>query len=143
VGIVADFFVAPPAFALERNARIRNDEAILSDGFERAQYKNFLPMALGMLWAILRHEKWDARRHDLEHVCHTENGERWLVRFPDELTYLISILDETTIDAVASDWVNREVPGNSEELKPVLQDLKKLAAGARKDGRALFLWGTL
>jgi hypothetical protein len=51
---------------------------------------------------------------------------------------LISILDETTIDAVANAWVNREVPGNSEELKPVLQDLKKLAAQARKDGRALF-----
>ena len=42
MGIVADFFAAPPAYALECNARIRDAQAILSDGFERAQYKNFL-----------------------------------------------------------------------------------------------------
>jgi hypothetical protein len=139
VGIDADFFIAPLAYALECNVRIRDDRATLSDGFERARYKNFLPMALSMLWAILRHEKWDARRHDLEHVCHTEDGERLLVRFPDDLTYLIAILDEPTIDEVAKAWVNREVPGSSEELKPVLRDLKKLASQAQKDRRALFL----
>jgi hypothetical protein len=143
VGIIADFFVAPPAYALECNKHIEDTRAILSDGFERAEYKNFTPIALGMLWAILRHEKWDANRHRLEHVCHAENGERWLLRFPDALTHLLSVLDEPTIDAVAIAWVNREVPGNSEELKPILRDLKRLAAHAQKDGRALFLWGTL
>jgi hypothetical protein len=143
VGIDADFFIAPAAYALECNAHIGDAQAILSDGFERARYKNFLPMALGMLWAILRHEKWDARRHSLEHVCHTENGENLLYRFPDELTYLISVLDEPTIGTVAKAWVNREVPGNSEQLKPVLRDLKKLAGQAQKDGRALFLWARL
>jgi hypothetical protein len=143
VGIIADFFVAPPAYALECNKRIEDARAILSDGFERAEYKNFTPVALGMLWAILRREKWDTRRHDLEQVCHAENGESWLVRFPDELTYLLSVVDEPTTDAVAKAWVNREVPGNSEELKPVLRDLKRLAAQAQKNGGALYLWGSL
>jgi hypothetical protein len=57
VGIIADFFVAPPTYASECYTLIQDDRAILSDGFERAEYKNFTPIALGMLWAILRHEK--------------------------------------------------------------------------------------
>jgi hypothetical protein len=114
----------------------------LGNADERAEYKNFTPIALGMLWAILRREKWDARRRDLEHVCRAENGESWLLRFPDELTHLLSVLDEPTVDAVAKAWVNREVPGNSEELKPALRDLKRLAAQAQKNGGTLYLWGS-
>jgi hypothetical protein len=144
VAIVADFFIAPPAYALECTKLIQGGDAILSDGFERARYKNFTPIALGMLWAILGNEKWDVHRHDLEHVCHAENGAGWLVRFPDELTDLISRLDDTAINRVAEAWVHpREVPSSSEELKPVLHDLKRLAAQARTNGGTLYLWGSL
>jgi hypothetical protein len=144
VGIAADFFVAPPTYALECTRLIQGGGAVLSDGFERAQYKNFTPIALGMLWAVLRNEKWDASRHALEHVCHAENGESWLLRFPDELRDLISLLDEREINRVADAWAHpREVPSNAEELKPVLRDLKRLAAQARKNGGALYLWGSL
>jgi hypothetical protein len=116
----------------------------LSDGFERARYKNFTPIALGMLWAVLRNEKWDSNRHDLELVCHSENGEAWLLRFPDALRDLIALLEETAIDRVADAWAHpREVPGTSEELRPVLQDLKRLAAQARNNRGELYLWGSL
>ncbi len=144
MGVLADFFVAPPAYALECTKLIQGGGTTLSDGFERARYKNFTPIALEMLWAVLRNEKWDSNRHTLEHVCHAENGETWLLRFPDALRDLIALLDETAIDRVADAWVHpREVPGTSEELRPVLQDLRRLATQARNNGGTLYLWGSL
>jgi hypothetical protein len=82
MALLTEFFVAPPAYALECTKLVQRGGAILTDDFERARYKNFTPIALGMLWAILRNEKWDANRHALEHVCRAENGETWLLRFP-------------------------------------------------------------
>jgi hypothetical protein len=144
MALLAEFFVAPPAYALEWTKLVQLGGAILTDDFERARYKNFTPIALGMLWAILRSEKWDVNRRALEHVCRAENGETWLLRFPDELTDLISLLDETAINRVADGWAHpREVPGTSDELKPVLRDLKRLAAQARKNAGTLYLWGSL
>jgi hypothetical protein len=96
-----------------------------------------------MLWAILRHEQWDAERHRLEHVSHTEGGESWLYRFPDEMVHRLSALNEADLHQVADAWVHREVPGNSDELLPVLQDLKQLAVLAQMYGRNLYLWGSL
>ena len=144
MGILADFFIAPPGYAFDCGALAPGNGTILSDGFERAQYKNFTPLALEMLWAILRQEKWDAKRHRLEDVCHAENGESWLLRFPDELVHWISTADETTINHAANIWAgNKEVPGNPEELKPVLRDLKMLATQAQNRGRKLYLFGSL
>jgi hypothetical protein len=93
MGLLADFFVATPEDAL---AYGQCGGRPLSDRFQRAEYKNFTPLALEKLWAILRHETWDPKRHSLEHVCHAENGETWLFRFPSELVHLLSILDEAT-----------------------------------------------
>ena len=97
-----------------------------------------------MLWAILRGEQWDVRRHDLEHISHTEGGESWLFRFPDELVQRLSALEQADLRQAADDWVHpREVPGNSDDLLPVLRDLKKLAILAQMQGRNLHLWGSL
>jgi hypothetical protein len=94
--------------------------------FLRAEYKNLTPLALGMLWAILRHEKWDVSHHRLEHVFHTEDGESWLERFPDEFVFRISVLGETTASQAADAWARSdEVRSSSDELKPVLRDLKR------------------
>jgi len=143
VGILADFVVAAPEDALEYGTLIREGRPISPDRFQRAEYKNFTPLALGTLWAILRHEKWDVKRHWLEDVWHADNGEEWLFRFSDELTELLAALDEAAINADADAWVGREVPGNAEELKPVLRDLKELAVQAQQRRRSLYLWGSL
>jgi hypothetical protein len=143
VRFLADFIVAAPEDALEYGRLIREGRPISPDRFQRAEYKDFTQLALGMLWAILRHEKWDVKRHRLEDVWHADNGEGWLFRFPDELTELIGALDEAAINADAHAWVGREVPGDADELKPVLRDLKELAIQARQRGRGLYLWGSL
>jgi hypothetical protein len=142
VGLIADFVVATPDDALQYESLVQGPRPLPPDCFERAEYKNFTPLALEMLWAILQHEKWDSRRHSLDHVFHTD--ETWLMRFPDELVNLISLLDEATATRAADIWARaKEVPGNSDELKPVLRDLKHLAIQAQKSGRSLYLWVSL
>ncbi len=76
-----------------------------------------------MLWAILRKEEWEPRRHSLEHVSHKENGESWLYRFPDNFVYLLAALNAKAVRQVAAAWANsEEMHTNSEELEPILQD---------------------
>ena len=121
MGLLADFVVATPEDALKYESFLEHGNWVPADRFRRAQYKNFTPLALGFLSAILRHEKWDVERHGLEDVSHTD--ETWLQRFPEELVNLISMLDEAAANRVADAWAqNKEVPGNSNELEPVLLD---------------------
>lgn len=142
MGLLADFVVATPEDAFQYESFLEHSNQVPPDRFRRAQYKNFTPLALGLLWAILRHEKWDVERHGLEDVSHTD--ETWLQRFPEELVNLISMLDEAAASSVADAWAqNKEVPGNSNELEPVLLDLKHLAIQAQKSGQSLYLWVSL
>jgi hypothetical protein len=85
-----------------------------------------------------------APRTILEHVSHAEGGESWLLRFPDELVQRLSALEEADLRQVSdARALPREVPGNSDELLPVLRDLKQLSIQAQMQGRNLYLWGSL
>jgi len=144
VGLISDFVVASPEDVLQYGSLLRSGKAFPANRFQRAEYKNLTPLALGMLWAILRHEKWDVSHHQPEHVFHTEDGESWLERFPGEFVCRISVLGETTASQAAEAWARSdEVRSSSDELKPVLRDLKRLATQARKSGQSLYLWGSL
>jgi hypothetical protein len=144
VGLLADFFVATPEDALQYGTFVQNGEPIPADRIQVVSYKNFTPLALERLWAILRREEWDVKRHNLEYVFHSEDGESWLFRFPNEMVQRLSALKETDLHQVAGAWVNPpEVPGNSDELLPVLMDLKQLAARSQMHDRNVYLWGSL
>jgi hypothetical protein len=144
VGLLADFFVSTPEDALQYGAFVQHGRPVPPDRFQLASYKNFTPLALEMLWAILLDEQWNEKRHSLEHVSHTEGGESWLLRFPDELVQRLSNLKGEDLGRVADAWVGpREVPGNSDELLPVLQDLNQLSIQAQINSKNLYLWGSL
>jgi hypothetical protein len=74
VGVIADFVVAVPEDALQYESFVQRPRLPPPDSFERAEYKNFTPLALEMLWAILQHEEWDSKRYCLEHVSHTDEN---------------------------------------------------------------------
>jgi hypothetical protein len=145
MGLLTDFVVASSKDALQYESHVLEGTPIPPDRFQHACYKNFTPLAVEMLWASLRGEPWDVERHSLEHVYHTGDGETWLERFPDELVHRLSALNEADQDQVADAWARaeEEVPGNSEELRPVLRDLHQLAIHAQKTGRSMYLWGSL
>ena len=66
----------------------RDDEAVRYDTApdqfaERAQYKNFTPLELSALWAIMRDTEWDVSSRD-EFPCllQEDDGERLIHGFP-------------------------------------------------------------
>ena len=66
----------------------RDDEAVRYDTApdqfaERAQYKNFTPLELSTLWAIMRDTEWDVSSMD-EFPCllQEDDGERLIHGFP-------------------------------------------------------------
>jgi hypothetical protein len=143
VGLLADFFVSTPEDALQYGALIQHRKSVPPDRFQLASYKNFTPLALEMLWAILLDEQWSVRRHSLEHVFHAEGEESWLFRFPDELVQHLANLKEADLHQVADAWADpREVPGNSDQLLPVLQDLQQLSIQAQTNAKNLYFWGS-
>lgn len=142
MGLIADFIVASPDDALRY--RVLLGRPLPPDRYELAEYKNFTTLALEKLWALLLGEEWDVDRHRLETIAIWENGEQWLFRFPEEFVHLLSGLDPSVMRRTAQAWVDpREVPGNADELMPVLYDFRRLATQARQKNKGLYLWGSL
>ena len=143
MGLLSDFIAATPEHAFQYETFVPYGDRVLPDHFWRAHYKNFTPLALEMLWAILRNDRPDAGPRKLEAVSHAD-GKTWLFRFPDELARLIAGLDETTADQIARAWERcGEVKSSSDELRPILLDLNHLAKQAQRSGCSLYLWVSL
>jgi hypothetical protein len=58
---VHDFFVAGPEDALQYESLVHAGNPLPQDRFERCEYKNFTPLALELLWAILCGKNGEAR----------------------------------------------------------------------------------
>ena len=135
MGVLADMYVS------------RDDEAVrydsTPDGFaERAQYKNFTPLELSMLWAIMRGIEWDVALMD-EFPCllQQEGGERLIHRLPAAMVTDLSKLAPEQIAAVTPKWAaTQELGWPPEETRPVIEDLARLARQASDSGRSLYLW---
>jgi len=144
MGLLADFVVTSPSDALQYASLLREGNSLPAQRFERCEYKNYTPLSLGLLWALLANEKLDAKRHKLETVRIADGGHTWLLRFPDEFTKLIADVDEQLIRRIAHTWANEDdVPGDGEDNVPVLKDVKRLAIQAQIKGHNLYLWGSL
>ena len=144
MGLIADFVVATPQDAIRYESLLQEGKAVPPERYARAEYKNFTPLALGMLWAILSHEAWNGERHQFHDISHTGNGKTWLLRFPDEFVTLLATFDAASDDQIAAAWIaTGEVRGTHDNLKSVLRDLKHLAIRTRDGGRYLYLWGSL
>ena len=144
MGLIADFFVASPSDALRYASPVEAGNAKPEESFEKCEYKNYTNLSLGLLWAVLRNETWNAERHDLAVVSITDGGGSWLFRFPDEFVSLIAGIDEGAINRIAGAWADHiDVPGDGPDNEPVLLDLKRLATHAMQQERQLYLWGSL
>jgi hypothetical protein len=144
MGLLADFVVASPSDALQYASLMREGNSLPAHRFESCEYKNYTPLSLGLLWALLANEKWDAKRHKLETVTIADGGHTWLLRFPDEFAKLIVEIDERKIQRIAYTWADDDdVPGDGADNEPVIEDLKRLAIQAQIKGHNLYLWGSL
>jgi hypothetical protein len=143
MGLLANFIVATREDALKYDTHLESESPLPPGRFQIAAYKNFTDLALGKLWAALCDEEWRVDRHRLEYMGDPREEGTWLFRFPTEFVHLLSSMNGDGMDRIAGAWMSEEVPGNADELKPVLRDLRYLAGEARLADKNLFLWLSL
>jgi hypothetical protein len=144
MGIISDFVLASPEDALLYYQYVVITEGSLPAAFERAEYKNYPPPQLDMLWAILRHERWTPDRHRFEHICHEADGFRALERFPNDFVGLLAGLDDAAMGGAIHAWMAAaELRGTAEDHRRPLDDLRRLASRAVHEGKGLYLYLSL
>ena len=137
MGILADLFVAHPDDAVAYEERLGSRSA----RFEVRQFNGFTQLELEILWAMVAGEEWSPERHQLEAIG--EPSESWLFRFPDAFVGRLASLGPD-LHPLASRWAAiEELACAPDEIKPVLEALVSLAKSAQKNGKGLFLWGSL
>jgi hypothetical protein len=144
--ILSDFFVASPEQALRyANRSVEPDGASEIAALLRpAAYRGFTTLQLGMLWAMLEGVAWNVKRHKLENIWWSDDGEAWLNRFPDELTRLLADASADQLAATLVKWAGTEEVGYSpDNLAPVLNVLQTLAKHAVATNASVYLWGSM
>lgn len=139
MGLIADFIVATESDALKYAA-----SGGVLDSIEQCGHKNYTPLSIAVLWAVLDNEILNPEHHDLETVSIADSGESWLFRFPDKLSEQIAQIDSDRVGIIAAKWADsEEVPGDGPDNEAVLYDLIRLCNSAKTGFRGLYLWGSL
>ena len=137
MGILSEFFVASP------EAAQACEDLIHTRAFEdQAAYTGFTGLELADLWAILAGTDYAPEQHLLESVHDAQDS--WLERFPAPFVALLAGLDDQGLASAQLQWAaSEELQLAPDVLRPVLEDLRRLAAKALAEGKGLYLWGSL
>ena len=135
MGVLSDIYIS------------RDDEAVeydtAADKFsERAQYKGMTPLELSTLWAILRGVEYDFDSID-EFPClfEKDGGERLIHGFPKAMLTALGQLTPDRIPAVTAKWAaTEELSCPPADIRPVVEEMVRLARLAAASGRHLYLW---
>jgi len=144
MGLIADFFVATPDEA-RRYASMDEDDWVASRALERLEMKGLTGLSMGLLEADLLGVPWDVEKHMLRNVARPdpESEETWAIDvFSADYVALLVDAPATRIESAAAAWRAREeMEGWREaEVLEFLQDLRRLAASARDQGKRLYLY---
>lgn len=135
MSLLADIYISP------------DDEAVKYDTTpdqfaDRAQYKGFTPLELSMLWSIMRGVEWDVAMMD-EFPCllQIDGGERLIHRLPSAMVTELAALSPDRVASVTAAWAaTEELSCSPEDIRPVVDDLVRLARRATETSRSLHLW---
>lgn len=134
---LADIYIAP------------TDEADRYDGasskFERIEAKRLTPLELSTLWAILSVEEWDMPHlNAFESILDRSDDGYSIYRFPTAFVESLALLDETKVDDVSRQWAETdELACDPDDIRPLVEDLVRLARQAHADNSGLYLWMSL
>jgi hypothetical protein len=145
MSILAYIFVSTAEdAALYQERMLDENEKPATDLYEIAPHKGFTSLEFGTLWALIRGERMDVSKHALVHISHGEEGEMWLEQFPQELIQTLSSLESPFKESIVKAWAaTDEIRATPEDIKPVIEDLIRLARLALSSGRGMYLWGCL
>lgn len=136
MSVLADFYIA------DRGSAPNYDEAQECDDADRVQSNRITPFELSMLVAILEKKKWDATMMDqFSQVLIVDGGERLIHEVSPALVEHLSKMRPEEVESAAEAWARmEEMACEPDELRPLLEDLVRLAGRARSTNRQLFLW---
>ena len=135
MGLLADLYISPG------NEAVKYDTA--PDEFpERVEYKGFTELELSILWSIIRGIKWDvAMMNDFPCLLQTDGGERAIHKVPSLMAQELAALSPDQITSAASSWAaSEEINGDPEDIRPIVDDLARLAREAGQTSRNVYLW---
>jgi len=109
---------------------------------ERAQYKGFTPLELSILWSIMRGVEWDVAMMD-EFPCllTIDGGERLIHRLPSTMVADLATLPPHRVASVTRAWAGtEELSCSPADIRPVVNDLVRLARRATETSQSVHLW---
>jgi hypothetical protein len=129
MGIIADLFISTPEAAIQYQSTL--EKPALHQQYESIEFKGLTGLEFGILWAILEKEEWDIDKHSLTEIQFGEDGETWLMLFPERLVNQLRSIDSSSFEAILLQWSNAEefqLNGiTSEDIRPIFESLIKLA----------------
>jgi len=146
MGIISDFFVADETDAFKyEDLATSGDTLKLHEQFNPVQYNGYTDLELSTLWAILENQEWDLETHSLKKYSFGEDGETWLMSFPNSFRNMLCDLNEEKFELVTSEWVSTEELNYHENDVSIrlVRDLIYLSKLSKKTNNPLFLWGSL
>ncbi len=139
MSVLADIYVSAPENALAYDGSKEFPEN------ERAELTGFTYIEFSTLWAILEGKPWEEEHMDaFESVMEDEKGEKMIFRFPERVVELAVKLGDAAIESAAEEWAETdELECAPEDLRPVIEELVRVAKVAKESGRGLYLWNSV
>ena len=125
----------------------RDDEAVKYDTApdqftQRAQYKRMTPLELSTLWSIIRGIEWDdAAMDEFPCLLQIDGGERLIHKFPAAMVAALAKLTPEQAAVATAAWAaTEELNCSPADIRPVVDDMVRLAGQAIQTGNSMFLW---
>jgi hypothetical protein len=136
MSVLANIYVASEANAADYDADPTRFQA------NSASWKRFTILELSMLWALLQGREWDVDLMDpFTNLLMRDGGARMIARLPDEFLYGVMAADDKRVTEVARQWAaTEELNCEPDEVRPFIEDLKRLADVAVSSGQGVYLW---
>jgi hypothetical protein len=135
MGVLADIYIS------------RDDEAVKYDAApeqfpERVQYKSITPLELSTLWSIMRGVESDVESmNEFPCLLVIDGGEQLIHRLPAAMVAELARMSPDQVASVTSAWATtEELSCSPADIRPVVDDLVRLAGRAIETGRGVFIW---
>jgi len=138
MSLLADLFVSSDQEAVKYDS---NPEYFKT----RAQFTSITFLELSMLWAIIEGKEWKADSLD-EFNCllQLEDGSKMIYRLPDRMTTNISKLNKEDLEIAVKKWAaTEELNCSPNDIRPIVEELVRLANQAHKTDQNVYLWNCL
>jgi hypothetical protein len=136
MAVLAELFISTPAQAAEY------DETQSVADEDGAQFTSFTGLELSTLQAIIEGREWDVSMLDsFRTVLEQDGGERMICELPTAFLERLASLDDEAITTAAEAWAKTdEMVCSADDVRPIIEELRRLAQRARSSGRGVFLW---